>query len=130
MAKRQRLARRTESGPDLTAMQRDYLLDGAAMLIGSFFDDADHLRRAWDANRADVIAEFIRTRPGRRPRAWWMFDAPGPRLLVNGSTVTTSSPGAGYCGMQPGRAPGEHEPEAAYLARHGRLFESERTRLS
>lgn len=41
-------------------------------------DDADeHLRTAWDALGSEIMAEW--DNPGKRPWAWWLFDAPVPR---------------------------------------------------
>jgi hypothetical protein len=36
-------------------------------------------QRAWEAVRLDVLADWIETRPGTRPHAWWEFDAPEPQ---------------------------------------------------
>lgn len=59
------------------------------------------VRSAWDALREDLLPDFIRRNPGRRPWGWWRFDAPRakapdvpawhlpemvePRLRVGGS---------------------------------------------
>jgi hypothetical protein len=34
------------------------------------------LRQAWEENREDVVAEWVKRKPGTRPSAWWKWDAP------------------------------------------------------
>jgi hypothetical protein len=54
----------------------------------------------WEEKRTDILTDWIKTRPGSRPWAWWVYDAPEPRH--------------------------EHESERAFLARHGLLAPGER----
>jgi hypothetical protein len=41
---------------------------------GSLFSSREELERAWQANRDEVMRLFANN--GRRPMAWWQFDAP------------------------------------------------------
>jgi hypothetical protein len=57
----------------------------------------------WEECRAEVLAGWVREKPGTRPSTWWRLDAPEPRP--------------------------EGESEAEYLERHGLLTEDERRAL-
>lgn len=39
-------------------------------------NDAAAVRSAWEAVRDELLADWIRERPGRRPWGWWRYDAP------------------------------------------------------
>ncbi|MEW5772478.1 MAG: hypothetical protein AB1916_03040 [Thermodesulfobacteriota bacterium] len=54
----------------------------------------------WAAMREEIMASWVRERPGTRPWAWWTFTAPEDRP--------------------------EGEPELAYLRRHNLLTAGER----
>jgi hypothetical protein len=41
---------------------------------GSYFGSREELEQAWEANRDEVMRLFANN--GRRPLAWWQFDAP------------------------------------------------------
>lgn len=41
-----------------------------------FFYNPSAVRQEWEHRRDEIIAEFVRTLPGRRPFAWWEYDAP------------------------------------------------------
>jgi hypothetical protein len=48
-------------------------------------DDAETIERmshAWEQLADVILPEFIAEHPGRRPWAWWRFDAPAPRRLL------------------------------------------------
>src|SRR2546426_907078 len=38
----------------------------------------DRMRRLWREHRDELLPDFISTHPGRRPHAWWLFDAVEP----------------------------------------------------
>ncbi len=63
---------------------REYLLTGHDW---NFLDGPDpasvDLKAAWEELRDELLAEHIAEHPGTRPRAWWRFDAPGPRRQIN-----------------------------------------------
>jgi hypothetical protein len=62
----------------------DYLLTGSEDLaeesawweIFALAGSKAAVQQAWEALREDLLAEFIRANPGRRPWGWWEFDAP------------------------------------------------------
>jgi hypothetical protein len=39
---------------------------------------AGALQRLWRLHRRELLPDFIRAHPGRRPAAWWRCDAPEP----------------------------------------------------
>jgi hypothetical protein len=67
--------------PVLDEDQLRYFADGTDFCF--FWDDFERVRD-WRAIRAEILKEWIATRPGRRPFFWWKVDAPGPRLRVGG----------------------------------------------
>jgi hypothetical protein len=106
----------------------------------------------WREHKNEFLPEFIRKHPGRRPVAWWLYDAPRwdrkfdawfdgtlmePRRQVGGAGATPWDSGLavvpwfsyglpnsweGYDAADPPR----FESQAAYLQRHGLLTEAER----
>lgn len=50
-------------------------------------DLLDQMRQDWEANRDELLAEWVATNPGTRPLAWWEFDAPAGtrRETIDGS---------------------------------------------
>ena len=112
----------------------------------------DRLQDVWNEHRDAFLADWIRERPGTRPYAWWLLDAPreqfngrgkrGPEPLqqVGGSgrpirLGVYASDIALACGRVPFEAndpanPPLVESEAAYLKRHDLLLPGERHRLT
>ena len=43
------------------------------------------LRAVWVEHREEILEDFIDENPGRRPWAWWKYDAPEPRLRLGGT---------------------------------------------
>ncbi len=43
------------------------------------FASDEHFQATWDQYRDEILADWIRVRPGTRPYAWWRFDSPEPR---------------------------------------------------
>ena len=41
-----------------------------------YFTDESKIKAAWDANKPDILREWIAAHPGTRPVCWWRFDAP------------------------------------------------------
>ncbi|MBI5618783.1 MAG: hypothetical protein HY943_21115 [Gammaproteobacteria bacterium] len=41
----------------------------------------------WHAARDELLPEFVKQHPGRRPFAWWHCEAPEPRLRVGGTGI-------------------------------------------
>ena len=46
--------------------------------------DVQGMRRGWDDLRDELLPTWIVDRPGTRPHAWWLFDAPEPRRRIDG----------------------------------------------
>lgn len=159
--KRTRATRgKRESLEGLTPIERAYLLDEphpegkrfSFELLGllGLVPRGRHGAALWEAHKADVLAEFIRKNPGRRPALWWEFDSPEPlrrRLGGTGDPVHGVPPRCGipaeweappWPGRQGGpwgtppnpRDPPRFESQAAYLDRHGLLTPAERRKLT
>lgn len=122
-----RLKRRNYDTPALTDEQRDNLLDRGMPAVLRIFTSEQARRRAWQASRDGLLAEYVRTNPLSRPRAWWDYDAPEPRRVVSGPPLPEGV--VLSCGVPRCHAPGdperEYETEAAYLRRLGLLLASE-----
>jgi hypothetical protein len=59
---------------ELTPSQQQELWLGVNRNLGSYFRDAEHARAAWLQHRARLLELFGNR--GRRPLAWWAFEAP------------------------------------------------------
>jgi hypothetical protein len=55
--------------------QRMFLLYGPADRWDDAFADEGEVREAWKAHRAHILSHY---QHGRRPMAWWRFEAPFP----------------------------------------------------
>jgi len=42
-------------------------------------------RKTWRAIRDEILPEWIRQNPGKRPFAWWIYDAPEQRQRLGGT---------------------------------------------
>ena len=93
--------------------------------------DDRELAALWTAHRAEMLAEWITSRPGTRPFAWWKFEGVpqyGERLTTQRWTReherhrerwTTGGILHTHC------RPSLQESEPAYLFRHGLLATEE-----
>ena len=65
----------------LTFDQEQELLHGFAFFGEGFAENDEASRReAWNTHRDRLMAEWEKNdRPGRRPKAWWRYDAAEPR---------------------------------------------------
>lgn len=104
--------------------------------LGWKFFEPHAIETAWEARHAELLAAHIAEAPGRRPWAWWRFNAPAPRERVGGSGETW--PAVSFDFGLPGRwawnwidddDPPRYESEAAYLRRLGLLTDREARRL-
>lgn len=75
--------------------------------------DMDLARTCWDDIGPLLMAEWVGTRPGTRPWAWWQFDAPDERRRRPGPN------GVGEWA----------ETEDEFLDRHGLWWNGEREQL-
>ncbi len=130
MSRRARLTKYEDVDVELTPTQWSYLLDAGGMLLGVPFADDEAYRAAWDAHRDELMASYTRLHPGRRPRAWWSFEAPEPRRLADGSIF--QSAGRMVRGIPRRKVtdpPVVFETELDYLRRLDLLTESEKRHL-
>lgn len=88
---------------------------------------------AWRTAQPQALREWIRHRPGTRPRCWWAFDAPEPlRAIVRGTGTPVTK-----VDVELGRPALWSEwsrdlaieSQAAYLKRHGLLTAGESQRI-
>lgn len=92
-----------------------------------------------------MLAEFIAENPGKRPWAWWQYEAPKQLRRRLGGTGTPASEFADCSPFAEGTSfgkprcfgedyddgdPPRYEEEAEYLDRHGLLTPEERTKLA
>lgn len=74
--------------PEVSEAVLQYLEDGGPAADFETFRlaaDEGKLRATWRRSRADLLARWATETPGRRPWAWWRFDAPGPRQRLGGT---------------------------------------------
>lgn len=99
--------------------------------FGNPFVDTAEMRAAWQANRSDLLREWITKRPGSRPFAWWLFEAVpryGERKVVSEVWCEEYRPGwLQYGILHTNTTPANQESEAEYLQRHGLLQADEAT---
>lgn len=81
--------------------------------------ERDRIRVLWDSLRDDVLSRWTREKPGTRPRLWWEFDAPHPRLVISGQRTMDDD----------SDEPPTMESQTEYLARNGLLTPMEQRAL-
>jgi len=95
--------------------------------VGQFPVDDATMAEIWSEIGAELIAEWIVKKPGSRPWAWWLYNAPEPRRIVpNGEqrfSMTTSAERTRFGIRDEGTG---FETERAYLERLGLLMDAER----
>lgn len=69
------------SGRRLTGDERIYLLACLELAGEPAFEDDVECRRAWERHRVELVEQQAARLPGRRPWAWWTFDAGRPEHL-------------------------------------------------
>lgn len=106
-------------------------LDGAALT-------SEELPQAWNVLREELMADWMtfqtipntwkeRGEPGKRPWAWWAYDSPGRRRLLEG-TERLDSPHVVISFGRPSnwwQLEATYEDEAEFLRRHGLLTAAE-----
>jgi hypothetical protein len=108
--------------PDLTPDQLQELWLGPSPRRGSLFRTREELRAAWDRGRDYVMATWGRN--GRRPQAWWEFEAPALGLRWPGvdreHRVLYEAGVLGAEEIAQLKAVGELAPEEAFAGAAGR----------
>ncbi len=107
---------------EVTPKMRAYLTDELEHL---FFFENPEITDAWDQLGAEIVEQWILTRPGTRPRMWWRLDAPEPGRLSNGGPPG----GAPNRLVIPCTLPSPADQEA-FLRRHDLLRRGELERLT
>jgi hypothetical protein len=106
--------------------------------------DREEGRDLWDGHRTEILSAWLMKNPGRRPWAWWKFEATEPRrLLVDGAPLVPPPPWlVNSWPVAFGVIPMHHleavrtadvvelESQAGYLRRLGLLTAAERARLT
>src|SRR5262249_34322231 len=137
----------------LTEIERNYLLYGIAPnpqpLTFQERNWGENARRCgilqwddlWEGYRVALTAEYAAQHPGRRPEAWWCFDAPEPRQQLSGGgrpawTVPESGikreltqRGVPLLWVDDDEQDPIFESEPAYLRRLGLLLDGELERI-
>lgn len=99
--------------------------------------ETKQIRKMWACCCDEIMAAWVAEHPGRRPRAWWIFEARAQRQRIGGvgeladsdlyNMSATGLP-AYWVAVDPNNPP-KFEAQAVYLERH-RLFKpGERARL-
>lgn len=108
------------------------------------FETMDNNLAVWPAYRERVLADWIKKKPGTRPRVWWWVDAPEPRreqISGYGRIYPALDNDRNFrhgCGLPDswwlvdGDAgnPPVYESQARYLQRHELLMPGELKRLT
>lgn len=97
--------------------------------VSCFRSEAEK-EEAWWRHREQLLATWLKepANLGKRPEAWWQYEAPEPRRLLEGSLRPMD---AGlHLGLparyQPDKSPVTAESQPAYLARLGLLTPEEK----
>jgi hypothetical protein len=118
--------------------------DDYVQLVLARRPDREEGRDLWDGHRTEILSAWLMKNPGRRPWAWWKFEATEPRrLLVDGAPLVPPPPWlVNSWPVAFGVIPMHHleavrtadvvelESQAGYLRRLGLLTAAERARLT
>jgi len=85
-----------------------------------FGEDVKRLRQTWIEHRDEILAQFAKVHPGRRPRGFWLADAPEDDTAFD---YLAEMGMARWGNGQP------HESQASFLRRHNLLKPGEAARL-
>jgi hypothetical protein len=104
------------------------------VLLDLFVCSPARMSEVWRAIEADALQEWIVSRPGQRPRSWWLYSAPELRRVTGRFTEVA---GVGRCQLTgiPYGAPDDWndrplvESTPAYLDRLGLWLPGERERV-
>lgn len=130
--------RTREDGALLKYLNGDYSASCHDIVLRYFTSD-DEIRAVWDRLKGDILAEWIRTKPGTRPCAWWRFDAPREYSISRGLSFAMRKQLTGpphelsavlpilRCGLPVDHLEGRtFESETEFLRRHHLLTEAEK----
>jgi hypothetical protein len=78
----------------LSEVRKNELLSGFVFPTDEgYFESEEEAKTAWFTWREKLLAEWITTRPGTRPDAWWRFEHPGKKLKTVGQASCWDSMG-------------------------------------
>jgi len=151
MPRKKQFRSRLQDPSKFTDAHREQLIRGHDFFGDAFGDEIEAMRAAWKEHRAEILAEYVSANPGRRPWAFWQFDAPEPRRQVGGPTECSGchmvDDGAFFFGLpqhwtgpadfpaflaplMPDKDVPLYESQAAYLKRHKLLSDAESEELN
>lgn len=118
-------------------------LDHVAWARARFFPKRSKVRSLdslWRRHREELLEEWARESPGKRPAWWWQHETPELRRVLPGQGVVVSDSAFYYTEGIPLVFPEAEdelvfvgkvkmESEAAFLRRHGLLTDAEKRRL-
>ena len=135
------VARGARANATLSPEDEAFLLDRPLPPGGSplrrFLRSEEDERDLWVLHRDTILRRWIRSHPGTRPRAWWLYDSPEPRRLLSGSgqpahlvsayaeqyVLGIVTVWAGFSSADPP----VFETQSDFLKRHRLLFTGERS---
>ena len=115
-SKRQRRTRQRREVPDLI---RQYFREE---IKHTFFHDNAEISAAWAQIGAEIVENWILTRPGTRPKIWWRLSAPEPGRTSDGG------PREEFLDIQIAAPPAAEQ--MAFLRDHDLLLPGETKRLA
>src|SRR6056297_1539328 len=88
MGRPRKVARRTRAVNGLCDDLAAFLFDEPLPEGGNIYSEFDYFpEKLWPIWREYVLATWIKEKPGTRPAAWWLFDA--PRMSAPGKLAGT-----------------------------------------
>jgi hypothetical protein len=107
---------------EVDAMMREYFEDKIKYV---FFFNNFELSDGWNQIGDEIVAAWILTRPGTRPRMWWRLSAPEHGRLSNGGP-----PGGAPNRLDIQMAAPPPAQQKRFLKRHSLLLPGELERLA
>jgi hypothetical protein len=128
-----RQTRRKRRRQDPQRLNKDTLYElckGMPFIEG--FASIEVMADTWDYFADEVLELWVQHYPGTRPHAWWVFDAPEHRRIVDQPPFEIPPPAVGWSergrrrlyGL-PNVPDGCLEPQETFLRRHGLLSAEE-----
>ena len=91
----------------------------------------EKIKNMWNSFRDDILADWIKQKPGSRPHGWWTHDSPGLRRRIGEKKSDDFHPGEVYVrGILVHEKGVHYESQAEYLSRINLLFPGEREKLT
>jgi hypothetical protein len=138
--------RRSKRRGDIDPAEWSYLLDepmpddtwGSMAYFALDVDASGRTTTIWSTHGDAAVKEYARNNPGKRPRLWWLYNAPEQRRRLSDTPMPWEPVwGKASClhvnrferGIPCDADEDDFETEAAYLERLGLLLTGERERL-